>query len=662
VQRVQTFRAPAARRSVRPAGAPAARPPLPLLPRRRCCTAAARHAAPPPAAMEFREFSWAQQLYRQRLIYGPAAEATEKSYPKYPAPALRELVRQSKHPHNLEPLLLTLRRPENEDTRRRFAEVAGELVLIERIMSDDVICDDLQVVIGGRVEQAEDGILYPDRASKVRRAGRGGQQRGPGLGRRAAAWRVAEWRVAEWRVAAWRCAAASHAWALPHASASTPPPACPPPPNRPPQVPYEAWVRVEMLDALTLMLSEGLVQSLTPAMQGKLIADLLERAQDAGRHPLLRGYALRAAATASLVLNPARCELAAGAPAAAALTRAACAALRLGTERGAPAGAGALEEAPPATASADSDASMGGGAEKSADGGEPAAAPATNPFAGDPLERMKLLAAGCTALYLAAAGPDAAGAAAFPDGAAPGAPLGDATKLPDVAALARAGAGPLLARAVEAAAAALVDRLSAAAGAEPVAPGGDARSEAEREAEEERRAAGELSFEDNWAEYLKAGFSKPDVVRDASAVVALGGALLQLLAASGGAAESDERAWPREAALEALTLAAGGEGHVVGAVGAALAKAGEGGAAAGAVPAVVGLEPFSQVARALLARRCDACGAREGVASAPAALKRCGACARAFYCSERCQKKAWGAGHKAACKQLAAAAKASPSA
>jgi len=118
--------------------------------------------------MEFREFAWAQQLYRQRIIYGPAAEATERSYPKYPAAALRELIRQSKHPHNLEPLLLTLRRPANADTRKRFAELAGELVLVERALSEEVICEDLQIVVGNRVEQTPDGMLYPDPESQVR--------------------------------------------------------------------------------------------------------------------------------------------------------------------------------------------------------------------------------------------------------------------------------------------------------------------------------------------------------------------------------------------------------------------------------------------------------------------------------------------------------------
>lgn len=117
--------------------------------------------------MDFRERAWGQQLYRARVLYGPAAEATERSYPKYPGAALRELVRQSGHPHNLEPLLLTLRRPANAATRASFSDAAGELVLVERALSEGVICEDLQIVVGGRVEKCADGILYPDTASQV---------------------------------------------------------------------------------------------------------------------------------------------------------------------------------------------------------------------------------------------------------------------------------------------------------------------------------------------------------------------------------------------------------------------------------------------------------------------------------------------------------------
>ncbi|KAI8466783.1 MAG: hypothetical protein J3K34DRAFT_460709 [Monoraphidium minutum] len=134
------------------------------------------------SAEQFREFAWAQQLYRQRLVYGAAAEATEKSYPKYPAAALRELVRQSKHPHNLEPLLLTLARPANADTRKRFGEVAGELVLIERALSGEVICEDLQVVVGDRVQLAADGMLYPDKDTQALRLAAGAPEGAGGEG------------------------------------------------------------------------------------------------------------------------------------------------------------------------------------------------------------------------------------------------------------------------------------------------------------------------------------------------------------------------------------------------------------------------------------------------------------------------------------------------
>ncbi|GBG00093.1 hypothetical protein Rsub_12914 [Raphidocelis subcapitata] len=526
--------------------------------------------------MDFRELAWSQQLQRQRMLYGPAAEATEKSYPKYPAAALRELVRQSKHPHNLEPLLLTLRRPANADTRRRLAEIAGELVLVERALSDDVICEDLQIVVGNRVEDAPDGMLYPDKAS---------------------------------------------------------------------QVPYEVWVRAELLDALALMMREGLVRSLSPVMAAKLVADLLDRSRDAARSPLVRGYALRAAQAAVASLNAVRAEAARpGGEGNEALVRAACDALRLATQPGGAAAAAKAAAAAPAEgngAAADGEASEANG---SSGGGAPAqgSAPAlTNPYAADPIERLKLLAAACEALYMAAAGPDAAAGAAFPAAAA-GRRLGDATRLPNVSALAAAGAGPLLARALEAAAAALRDRRAAA--------GEAAKAAARDEATAERFAAGELSFEDNWGEYLRTGLTSATLAADAACVVALGGALLQLLARTG--AEGDERAWPSEGALG--ELAAGGWEGVDAAVPATAAalQAGHGDDA----PAVVGLPAFAALAASALARRCCQCGASEAAGAAP--LKRCGACSRAFYCSEKCQKAAWGAGHKLACKQLAAAAKA----
>ena len=564
--------------------------------------------------MEFREFAWAQQLYRQRALYGAAAEATERSYPKYPGAALRELVRQSAHPHNLEPLLLTLRRPANADTRARFADVAGELVLVERALSATPAVQDLQIVVGGRVEAAPDGMLYPDRRS---------------------------------------------------------------------QVPFEAWVRAEMLDGLARMLGEGRVRSLTPAMQSKLVADLAALAggdrgaalgggegESAAAQPtaassaLVRGYALRAAAAAAAAFNSVRAELA-GAPGAGGaatvvtpglLARGALDALRLAT--------------------ADEPAAAAEDGEQAEDGKQQALSTTrlTNPFAVDPLERLALMAAACGALLLAAArggGADVGGAAALPAGAT----VADAAaRLPGLACLAEAGAGPLLARALEATAAALAERDAVLAAPAPASGGaekGGEKEEQEDGAAIDKVAAGELSFEDNWRAYLRQGFAGDAVARDAAAVVALGGALLQLLARRAGAADGDERAWPAAAALARLAAAEGPGFEAIAAAARALQADGGDGAASGhgdgAVAAVCALPEVAAIARGALTRRCCQCGKPEvaagagagagaGEGAAPAPLKRCGACQKAFYCSAGCQKAAWAGGHKAACKQLAAAA------
>jgi len=111
--------------------------------------------------MQFREVAWSQQLYYQRLMHGAGAEVTERSLPNYPGSALREIIKQSEHPHNLEPLLLTLRRPANTLTRQRFAEVAGELVLIQKVTSNDPIATDFKMAVHGQLIDAPDGILYP---------------------------------------------------------------------------------------------------------------------------------------------------------------------------------------------------------------------------------------------------------------------------------------------------------------------------------------------------------------------------------------------------------------------------------------------------------------------------------------------------------------------
>lgn len=114
---------------------------------------------------------------------------------------------QSEHPHNVEPLLLTLRRPQNSATRQRFAEAAGELVLIEKVLNASPLATDFKMAVHGRIVDAADGILYPTQSCNTK---------------------------------------------------------------------YETWLRTEMLDVLRMMLEEGLVKSLVPEMQAKLIADLLQ--------------------------------------------------------------------------------------------------------------------------------------------------------------------------------------------------------------------------------------------------------------------------------------------------------------------------------------------------------------------------------------------------
>lgn len=118
--------------------------------------------------MQFREVAWSQQLYFQRLLHGEGAEVTERSLPNYPGSALRAIIAGSGHPHNLEPLLLTLRRPVNTKTRASFADAAGELVLIEKVTNDEPIATDFQVALHGRVTDAADGILYPTREVTTR--------------------------------------------------------------------------------------------------------------------------------------------------------------------------------------------------------------------------------------------------------------------------------------------------------------------------------------------------------------------------------------------------------------------------------------------------------------------------------------------------------------
>lgn len=188
-------------------------------------------------AMEFREHAWQQQLHHMRLLHGAGAEITERSLPTTPPVAIREMLRQSGHPHQLEPLLLTLCKPVNTAMRQRFAGAQGELTLIEKSLSKEDLATDLQVAHHGQIVQAADGILYPTQDVTTS---------------------------------------------------------------------YEAWLRVEMLDVLATMISEGLVRSLVPEMQLKLMHDCLAITSDKEQHELVRLYAFVTALQAAKSFQPIR--------------------------------------------------------------------------------------------------------------------------------------------------------------------------------------------------------------------------------------------------------------------------------------------------------------------------------------------------------------------
>lgn len=124
-----------------------------------------------------------------------------------PGSAMREILKHSQHPQNLEQILLTLRRPANSITRRKFAEVGGELILIQKVTSTDPVVSDFKVANFGQVMDLPEGMLYPSQSHTTL---------------------------------------------------------------------FETWLRVEMLDALRMMIEENLVRSLLPEMQLKLISDMLQ--------------------------------------------------------------------------------------------------------------------------------------------------------------------------------------------------------------------------------------------------------------------------------------------------------------------------------------------------------------------------------------------------
>jgi hypothetical protein len=69
-------------------------------------------------------------------------------------------------------------------------------------------------------------------------------------------------------------------------------------PTKEVSTPYEIWVRVEMLEVLRVMISEGIVKSLVPEMQQKLVTDLLQLTTDVQQHELIRLYAFLVATAA----------------------------------------------------------------------------------------------------------------------------------------------------------------------------------------------------------------------------------------------------------------------------------------------------------------------------------------------------------------------------
>ena len=65
--------------------------------------------------------------------------------------------------------------------------------------------------------------------------------------------------------------------------------------------------------------------------------------------------------------------------------------------------------------------------------------------------------------------------------------------------------------------------------------------------------------------------------------------------------------------------------------------------------AIVSLPGCAEVVGHAFAKRCSTCCREEEVVGA---LKRCGQCGKAWYCSTTCQKTDWRAGHKSVCKEL----------
>jgi len=232
----------------------------------------------------------------------------------------------------------------------------------------------------------------------------------------------------------------------------------------------------------------------------------------------------------------------------------------------------------------------------------------------------------------------------------------------------------------------------------------------------EQIAEGNVPFGVNWQRYLGLALPTKGCAEDARVALELGGALLQAVSAAaalgaaaaaggGGGDDKQPQLWPSEASLrglanyeapadapadapaaavaaEALAAAAASALPVAtardeaalassaAAVGALLlASAGYDETSAGAQPHrlhVSARAAHRALTDARLGKRCSACGKKEGrgglaggEGAGPggeevAALKRCAACHRAWYCGAACQRAAWRSMmHKEVCPLIA---------
>jgi hypothetical protein len=391
----------------------------------------------------------------------------------------------------VEPLLLTLRRPQNSATRKRFAEAAGELVLIEKVLNPSPVATDFKMAVHGRIVDAADGILYPTKSCNTK---------------------------------------------------------------------YETWLRAEMLDVLRLMIEEGLVRSLVPEMQAKLIADLLKLSCKPLQDSSSSSSSLQDNSSSSSQENGAEQDSSSNGASSDhqhdelvqlyAFSAAYAAFKRFPAARAAAMRAGFLQAAAAFLATVLQQASSSSSSDE-----------AGSVVAADPFERLKAITTAVEAIYFVSlcntqgeytlAGAGAGGAAAAAAGESNGAV--DVSGVPSLqqlqhqqhlAPLVEAGVAPLLVQAVQQAWQELQDRSSFTytppAKKDTAAEQGSEDAEQDKEAEtaeqkelrakaEEAVAAANMTFEENWQLFLKTVYDTELVPSYACAAVQLGCGLLQLL-------------------------------------------------------------------------------------------------------------------------------------